>query len=153
MGAYITGEIEPEGWDVTEDLCGEFVETYTLTSGKNLMVRCCSFGATLLSVKSRANSAVKFEEITLNRTNLDELFDHRKNPKYGATCGRVAGRISNGYFALKGVPGGWFSDNRTFYLEKNNGTNCLHGGSNGFHRRNWDSLIVRDVKLSEFVEL
>ena len=151
MGASITGESEPEGWEVEENLCGEFVTTFTIRSGKNMIVTCCSFGATLLSVKNRTNAGYKFEEITLNRSNLEDLFDNSKNHKYGATCGRVAGRISNGYFTLKDVPGGWFSDNRTFYLEKNDGTNCLHGGSNGFHRRNWDSLIVENVKLSQFV--
>ena len=75
------------------------------------------------------------------------------NPKYGATCGRVAGRISNANFTIKGESGGWFSRDKTYYLEANNGTNCLHGGSNGFWRRNWDSLIIEAAKLSDFVSL
>ena len=44
----------------------------------------------------------------------------------GATVGRFANRIANGAFSLNG---------KTYTLEQNNGTNCLHGGSTGFGRR------------------
>lgn len=55
-----------------------------------------SFGATLLSLK------VGGKEVTLNWESLDDLVDAKRNPKYGATCGRVAGRISNALFELNG---------------------------------------------------
>lgn len=55
-----------------------------------------TFGATLLSLK------VDGKELTLCWDSLDNLLDAGKNPKYGATCGRVAGRISNAFFSLNG---------------------------------------------------
>ena len=76
-----------------------------------------------------------------------------KNPKYGATCGRVAGRISNASFTIKDVPGRWYTSDQTYYLEANNGTNCLHSGSEGFWKRNWDAEIVNSAHLSDFVTL
>ena len=41
----------------------------------------------------------------------------------GAAIGRYANRIKNGVFKL---------NNETYFLEKNDGENHLHGGSNGF---------------------
>jgi len=73
-----------------------------------------TFGATLYSLK------VDGKELTLCWDSLDNLLDAGKNPKYGATCGRVAGRISNAGFSLNG---------ENYALEANNGPNCLHGGS------------------------
>ena len=63
------------------------------------------------------------EEMTLQHEELKDLLDTDKNPKYGATCGRVAGRISNAEFSL---------NDEDYALEANNGPNCLHGGSKGF---------------------
>lgn len=46
----------------------------------------------------------------------------------GATVGRVANRIANARFTI---------DGKEYFLPKNNGENCLHGG-NGLDRRIWD---------------
>lgn len=62
--------------------------------------------------------------------------DSKKNPKYGATCGRVAGRISKARFTL---------NDEDYELEANNGPNCLHGGSEGFDRKNWKSRSVNKM--------
>lgn len=64
----------------------------------NLQVIVTNFGATLLSVKHESNG--KLEEVTLNHTKLDDLINTKINPKYGATCGRTAGRIGKGKFSL-----------------------------------------------------
>lgn len=40
--------------------------------------------------------------MTLNWDNLKDLVNKDKNPKYGATCGRVAGRISKAKFEING---------------------------------------------------
>ena len=52
---------------------------------------------------------------------LDEYVMGR-NPSFGSVPGRVANRIANGTFTL---------GESTFELEKNNGENHLHGGSEG----------------------
>ena len=73
-----------------------------------------SFGASVLSCKHLG------EEVTLQQESLKDLVDVEKNPKYGATCGRVAGRISKAKFTL---------NDEDYELQANNGPNCLHGGS------------------------
>ena len=82
------------------------------------------------------------EEITLNRDDLATICDRNLNPKYGVTCGRVAGRIGGAKFTL---------GETEYRLEANNGDACLHGGSNGFDRFEWDAEIVTGRQLSEFV--
>ena len=84
------------------------------------------------------------EEVTLNRENLGDLRDPAKNPKYGVTCGRVAGRIGGARFTI---------GEQEYRLEANNGDACLHGGSNGFDRHEWQAEIVSDKKLSDFTTL
>jgi galactose mutarotase-like enzyme len=66
--------------------------------GNRLTAVVTSFGATLLSVKHEVNG--KLEEVTLNHSDFAKLIDKSVNPKYGATCGRTAGRINNGQFTL-----------------------------------------------------
>ena len=44
----------------------------------------------------------KWEELTLCHKTLDDLKDRKKNPYYGATVGRVSGRIQGGTFTIKG---------------------------------------------------
>ncbi len=46
----------------------------------------------------------------------------------GATCGRYANRIAGGRFTL---------DGRTLQLDRNEGPNSLHGGTQGFDRKHW----------------
>lgn len=52
---------------------------------------------------------------------------------YGATIGRVAGRIDGGAFTL---------NNQTYSLEANDGSNHLHGGSKGVDLANWAYEVV-----------
>jgi aldose 1-epimerase len=54
---------------------------------------------------------------------------------FGATVGRYANRIGRGRFVLDGV---------THELERNEGGNCLHGGSRGFATRVWDVVEASD---------
>ncbi|GMS80260.1 hypothetical protein PENTCL1PPCAC_2435, partial [Pristionchus entomophagus] len=53
----------------------------------------------------------------------------RDGVKMGATIGRVSNRIKNGEFEL---------NDEKIELEKNEGKNHLHGGSNGCSQRNWE---------------
>ena len=84
------------------------------------------------------------KEMTLNRDNFEELSNPAKNPKYGVTCGRVAGRIAGAQFTI---------GETEYRLEANNGEACLHGGSNGFDRHYWQAEIVEGKKLSDFTTL
>ena len=51
-----------------------------------------------------------------------------KHPYFGATCGRIAGRVGGAAFEL---------DGRTYTLAKNLGATHLHGGVEGFDKKLW----------------
>lgn len=110
---------------------GQEVEVFKISNGSKTEALVTSFGASLLSLK------VDGKELTLCWSDLADLQDASKNPKYGATCGRVAGRISNASFTLNG---------QKYDLEANNGPNCLHGGSQGFDRKVWSAKQIEKIK-------
>lgn len=74
------------------------------------------------------------ENIVLGFNQADQAF-HAKGYYYGATIGRVGGRISQGRFTLNGD---------TYQLPQNEGDNHHHGGPNGFDLKTWDYEIRQD---------
>lgn len=70
--------------------------------------------------------------IVISYENIKEILDNR-NYYFGATIGRVAGRISSGKFELNG---------KSYRLDTNEGDNHLHGGINGYDLRNFSYKIV-----------
>lgn len=59
----------------------------------------------------------------------ESLSDYMTDPYYlGATVGRFANRIGGASFTIGG---------KMFYLDKNDGENTNHGGTDGFHRKLW----------------
>ncbi|KAF2350437.1 Aldose 1-/Glucose-6-phosphate 1-epimerase [Trinorchestia longiramus] len=84
-----------------------------------------------------------------NKANLvlgfDTLQGYQDNSYQGSTVGRVANRIKGGQFEL---------DGKKFQLPRNNGDNCLHGGTRGWAQRVWkdymtDNNVVFSLVSSE----
>ena len=70
---------------------------------------------------------------------FDTIEDYLSDDSHqGAIIGRVANRIKNAEFTL---------DGKTYFLSKNNGENCLHGGC-GFDRKVWDVIDCKNDKIS-----
>jgi len=66
---------------------------------------------------------------------FDDLADYEhRNPFFGVIVGRYANRIAHGELVI---------DGQTFALARNNGTNCLHGGTLGWGTRLWEIESVR----------
>lgn len=73
----------------------------------------------------------EFESIVLGFDHAQHAFEGA-GYYYGATIGRVAGRIAKGTFKL---------DGKTYHLPKNDGKNHLHGGDHPFDLQKWDYSI------------
>ncbi|WP_442678888.1 aldose epimerase family protein [Sphingomonas sp. ASY06-1R] len=58
-----------------------------------------------------------------------------EDPRFGASCGRVANRTAGAAFVLDGT---------RFALDENESPNHLHGGRDGFSRRLWRGRSVPD---------
>lgn len=85
----------------------------------NIELELLDIGATVYALRTKGKNG-KFENIVLQYADI-ELY--LKNPAYyGASIGRIAGRIKNGEFILSG---------RTYNIPKNEkNMNTLHGGFN-----------------------
>lgn len=107
------------------------VVLYTLENASGVKARIMSYGATLVSLDV-PDKAGKSADVTLGFDTLDDYIK-KPNPFFGATAGRYANRIAKGQFAL---------DGKTYTLVKNNGENHLHGGTKGFDKVVWDSMVL-----------
>ena len=107
---------------------------HTIHNSNGISVKILNFGGIIYEINTpdRCNN---LKNIVLNYKDINDYY----NDSYyiGAAIGRYANRIKNGVFKLK---------NDTYFLEKNDGENHLHGGSNGFHKVNWN--LVNKSKSS-----
>lgn len=106
----------PNGEDVTE---------FTLTNGRGSVVKIINFGGVIRSVLVPDNQG-KLGDVVLGYDTLEPYLTD--SPFIGALVGRYANRLANAQFTLDGI---------TYPLHANNGTNCLHGGLEGFDKRVW----------------
>ncbi|KMO39600.1 hypothetical protein VQ02_09705 [Methylobacterium variabile] len=100
--------------------------------GEGLGVAVLSLGAVIRRLDFRGHPMV------LGR---DDPHDYvAKTPQCGAIVGRFANRIAEGRFTLDGT---------TYALPRNEaGRNHLHGGAQGFSRRNWTFAEIGDRTLT-----
>jgi aldose 1-epimerase len=82
-------------------------------------------------VRDRAGTS---EDVVLGHDTFEEYLAQRKF--LGATVGRYANRIANAQFTV---------DGETIRLDANNGPNMLHGGNDGFDRKLWRIVEVREA--------
>nr|WP_319214968.1 aldose epimerase family protein [uncultured Trichococcus sp.] len=106
---------------------GKDVVAYTLTNPNGISLTAMTYGATITELRMPDKNG-KTENVILAMDSLDDYVTHR--PYYGATIGRVAGRITKGSFDLDGT---------THQLVVNEGVNQLHGGPAGLDTHVWDA--------------
>jgi aldose 1-epimerase len=104
---------------------GTAVEIYALTNANGLVCKIITYGAAIteLDVPDRAG---RLGDVALGFDNLPQYLKY--SWCFGAVCGRVANRISNGRFTI---------DGKTYRLPANEGPNTLHGGIVGFNKIVW----------------
>lgn len=109
---------------------GTAVESVTLKNARGIEARVLTYGATLQSLVAPDRKGAR-AEVTLG---YDTAAEYEAKPNYfGVTVGRYANRIAGGRFSL---------DGRSYQLAQNDKTNSLHGGTQGFDKRNWTILSV-----------
>jgi aldose 1-epimerase len=109
---------------------GTSIEEVTLSNARGIEARVITYGATLQSLVAPDRNGAP-AEVTLG---FDTAAEYEAKPNYfGVTVGRYANRIAGGRFSL---------DGRAFQLPQNNNGNSLHGGTEGFDKRNWRIVSV-----------
>lgn len=104
---------------------GESVLQVQLDNGHGVSVDVISYGGIITKLITPDNQG-QAGDIVLG---FDSLADYeQKNPYFGALIGRYGNRIANGQFSL---------DGQQISLERNDGDNHLHGGKQGFDKKNW----------------
>ena len=114
---------------------GKEVRVFTLTS-ETLSVRVTELGAAIQSLKMKTAQGEK--ELTLAFDTVEEYMAGKPS-YYGASIGRVANRIGNAQFSLGG---------KAYTLTVNNGSNCLHGGEDGYDRRIFEGKVAGEDVVS-----
>jgi len=103
------------------------VVLFTLTNPSGTEIRLMTYGATIVSCKTRDRSGC-LADIALGFSDLPSYVTHAAY--FGAVVGRYANRIAHGRFVL---------DGRTYSLATNDGPHHLHGGTRGFDKHVWDA--------------
>ena len=111
---------------------GTPVPLVRLTGPRGFALAVIGFGAAVqaLHVLDRSGALA---DVVLGHDTLAPYLAHRAC--FGATVGRYANRIGGGGFML---------DGRRIAVPANDGTNCLHGGPDGFDRRLWSIETVTE---------
>lgn len=113
---------------------GETVSLYKLRNEKGIETTISNFGGRIVTLKVPDRNG-KFADIVLGYDTLEPYT--KPNPFFGTLVGRYANRIANGEFSLNG---------KKYTLAKNNGPNSLHGGTQGFDKKIWQTEISKDGK-------
>ena len=115
---------------IEEKLFGVFnnqdVNAITLTNSQGVSITAIPYGAHIIDWTVPDKNG-QFDNIVIGLDNLDDYVNHR--PFYGATVGRIAGRIAKGKFTL---------DGKDYTLPVNTSGNHLHGGPKGLDAVLWN---------------
>jgi len=122
-------EIESEKFGIIDE---QIIYLFRLFNSKGTSAEIISYGATIKSINIPDEKG-DIENIILG---YDRLEDYLSDKNYlGATIGRCANRISNASFVM---------DGKSYFLDKNDGPNCNHGGFSGFNKKIFDHKIEND---------
>ena len=126
MAAAGAGAVEPpkaEPFGQTAD--GQKVAIYTLRNSQGMEARICTYGGTVVSLKTPDRKG-NLGDVVLGYDTLDGYLTN--SPYFGCLIGRYGNRIGKGTFTL---------DGKAYTLATNNGPNHLHGGIKGFDKVVW----------------
>ena len=105
---------------------GQTAKLFTLTNQQGMIAKVSNYGAALTELHTPDRNG-NLADVTLGFPRLEGYLENA--PFFGVVAGRYANRIAGGTFQLAG---------ETFRLAQNDGTNHLHGGTNGFNKKLWE---------------
>ncbi|MFD2211293.1 aldose epimerase family protein [Virgibacillus halophilus] len=118
--------------DVTIHLMNGKWHEYLLENDHGMQVGVLDFGG-IITKMLVPDKRGHLENVVLGYENYH---DYEENPNcFGATIGRVAGRIKDARFTIEG---------QTYSLEQNEGSHHLHSGKHGFQQTVWDAKPFRE---------
>lgn len=117
----------------------------------DVSIELSSLGASITKILLPDYSAAAegtLDDVVLSYCSPKEQYEDQNKAFFGTIVGRVANRIKDGRFQVLNYAN---TDDvaphetlDSYELEKNNGTNHLHGGSNGFWNMRWDADVVKN---------
>lgn len=116
---------------------GEHVSLYTFTNKKQVTLTVTDYGGKMVNLFVPDHMG-KLDDIILGFDGLDSYLI--KNPYFGTLVGRCANRIRNARFSM---------NNREYILDANIDPHHLHGGTQGFDKRLWQSEIITEGSLQK----
>ena len=121
--------IDKQEFGHTKD--GAAVDLYTLKDG-GLTVEIITYGAAIRSILVPLGDTVR--DVALG---FDDIAGYESHSTYqGAVIGRICNRVSNATYKMNG---------KTYQLDANAGTNCLHGGFVGFDKQVWTANVTSNA--------
>jgi len=115
---------------------GKDVRLFLLKNNK-LALTLTNYGARLVSLSVPEKNG-KMTDVILGYDSAKEYNDNADN-FYGAIVGRYGNRIGKATFTLNGT---------SYSLEKNDGEQSLHGGTNGVYNKVWDVVSNTDTSIT-----
>lgn len=119
--------VQKEYWGETVN--GDSVFLYTLVNDEGSSVAISNYGGTVVFFKTKDRKG-DVSSVVIGPASIAEY--QQQPPYFGAVVGRYANRIANAEFTLDGVK---------YTLDKNDGSNSLHGGDDGFDKKLWNVQI------------
>ncbi len=113
---------------------GEEIHTFSIRNESGIELVVTNYGAAVYRLRMPDREG-NMDDIVLTCDSM-EKFMHNTG-FFGATVGRVANRIRDGYFEL---------NDTSYQLSQNEGTKHAHGGHTGFDKHVWDWKI-KDNKV------
>ena len=114
---------------------GETASLYTLEN-KDMTVTVTDLGATVIDIICPDKNGVKENVNLCYGKHEDYLLN---SCCFGAVVGRCANRIGNASFNI---------DGKKYSIEKNDGENNLHSGSNRWYQRLWKANVISEQSIS-----
>ena len=111
---------------------GELVTQFVLHSGAGVEATIITYGGVITSLMAPDRDG-KQADIVLGYDSLQGYLDN--TAYFGALIGRYGNRIGKGQFKI---------DGKGYQLPTNDGANHLHGGPQGFDKRNWRAVGFKE---------